>query len=74
MATRLPISKENWATQIFAAKMAKRRGIMRRKVVSVARYCDIGILKRVANGNSYRLERYGDQYLLVPNEIKRWKA
>jgi len=53
-----------WINQIFDSQIARRGGIVRRKVTSVQRYASLAQLKAAVIARGYHMIQHGDQYLI----------
>jgi hypothetical protein len=53
-----------WIDQIFASQIAKRGGVVRRKVSSIDRFSSRPALKRECKRRGYHVVAHGDQWLV----------
>jgi hypothetical protein len=53
-----------WITQIFQSDIAKRGGIVRRKLSSIDRYASRKALKAACKSRGYHIVEHGGQWLI----------
>ena len=59
-----------WANQIFNSKIAKRGGVVRRKIASIERYTSQDELKEECKKRGFHVVRHGDQWLIFCDEAE----
>lgn len=65
---RLPPARENWLAEIFAAKAAKRGGIVRRAVRDVEREIGRDALVAEVKRRRFHLVENGGQFIIICND------
>lgn len=63
-----------WIQQIFQSKIAKRGGIVRRKLSSIDRYASRAALKAACKDRGYHIVEHGDQWLIFCDPSVRFIA
>lgn len=53
-----------WVKQIFESQIAKRGGVVRRKVSSIDKYASQSAVKAEAKRRRYHIVQHGDQWLI----------
>ena len=53
-----------WVNQIFKSQIAKRGGVVRRKVTSIERQSSRAEVKAEAQRRGYHIVEHGDQWLI----------
>ncbi|MEQ9491584.1 MAG: N-(5'-phosphoribosyl)anthranilate isomerase [Alphaproteobacteria bacterium] len=53
-----------WIDQIFESQIAKRGGVVRRKMSSIQRYTSLDEVKKEAERRGYHIIQHGDQWLI----------
>lgn len=53
-----------WVTQIFKSQIAKRGGVVRRKITSIDKYASQAEVKVEARRRGYHIVEHGDQWLI----------
>ena len=53
-----------WVRQIFQSKIAKRGGVVRRKITSINRYASRDEVRRACKRKRYHIIAHGDQWLI----------
>ena len=56
-----------WINQMYAAKIVKRYGIVRRKNADVNKYASFDQLLRSVKDKDYHLIETGDQFIVICN-------
>ena len=54
----------SWTRQIFRSQIARRGGVVRRKITSIARYSSRAEVKRACRAKRYHIVAHGDQWLI----------
>jgi len=53
-----------WVDQIFDSKIARRGGVVRRKITSIKKYASLTAVKKACRKRGYHIVRHGDQWLI----------
>lgn len=54
-----------WVMQIFQSDIARRGGVVRRKISSIERYASRGAVRLECKRRKYHIVEHGDQWLIL---------
>jgi hypothetical protein len=61
-------NEPRWVEQIFESQIARRGGVVRRKMSSIHQYASLDAVREAAERRGYHIVQHGDQWLMLCDE------